>query len=96
MEEPPMSVKTSTIWHCVESRWVDTDPDCDCIALTMQANGRSFAVVVSGPKRMKSDEFIPALQAAAAAMIMACGGDPSVVGASNVDDTFDTGNQRAN
>ena len=89
-------VKTSTIWRCLESRWVDTDPDCDCITLTMQANGRSFAVVVSGPKRMKSDEFVPALQAAAAAIIMACGGDPSVVGASNADDTFDTGNQRAN
>jgi hypothetical protein len=99
MEEPPMSdVKTSTLWRCAEARWVDTDPSCDCLALTMLGAGTTFAVVISGPKGMTSNDFIPAVQAAAAALIITCGGDPSVVGASTSqnDPTFDTGSQRAN
>ena len=100
MEEPPMSnnVKTRTLWRCSDASWIDTEKDCDCMALTMQSGGEVFAVVVSGPKGMKSDRFVPAVQAAAAALVAACGGDPSVVGACAADqlDMFDTGDQRAN
>ena len=68
------------------------------IALTMQAHGAEFAVACSGPKGMKSNDFISAVHAALAALISSAGGDLSVIGASDgrQGDLFDTGDQRAN
>jgi len=99
MEGAAMSdVKTSTLWHCLYAQWVDTDPACDVIALTMQRAGAEFAVVCSGPKGMKSNDFIPAVYAALAVLIASAGGNLQIIGASTVaqGDLFDTGDQRAN
>jgi hypothetical protein len=91
-------VKTTTVWRCLDAQWIDTDKDCDAIALTMQRAGAEFAVVCSGPKGMKSNDFIPAVHAALAALTASAGGDLSVIGASTAaqGDLFDTGDQRAN
>ena len=90
-------VKTTTLWHTLSAQWIDTDPACDCVALALQSAGKVYAVVCSGPKGMKSDEFIAAIRAAAATLINAAGGDMKDVGATFANDpTFDTGNQRAN
>jgi hypothetical protein len=91
------TIKTSTVWRCIDAQWVDTDPTCSVIALVLQSNGKEFCVVCSGPKGMKSNDFIPAVRAAAASMLAASGGDLSAVGASTLDEAkFDTGDQRAN
>jgi hypothetical protein len=90
-----MSNVTRTVWSVVGSDWIDTDPTCDVIAIQLRANGKEYAVVCSGPKGMDSNEFIPAVRAAAAAMIHAVGGDMSTVGAGTLDEAkFDTGTQR--
>ena len=94
MSEP---VKTHTVWRCLEAQWVDDDPSCSVIALTMQMGGQEYAVVCSGPKGMRSPEFISAIRAAAAALLAAAGGDMKVVGGEPANDPmFDTGDQRAN
>jgi hypothetical protein len=88
------TVKTRTVWRLLDARFIDTDKECDVIALTMQSNGKEYAVVCSGPKGMKSNEFTPAIRAASAALLAATGGTlTDVVGD---DPTFDTGDQRAN
>jgi hypothetical protein len=88
---------TTTVWRCLDAQWVDGDPTCSVIALTMQSNGKEYAVVCSGPKGMKSNEFISAIRAAAASLIAAAGGDLKDTGCSAANDsTFDTGDQRAN
>jgi hypothetical protein len=89
-------VQTSTAWSVLDAKWVDHDPTCDAITVTVQANGKTYAVACSGPKHMRSNEFISAMRAAVACLIQAAGGDMSVVGAGAVGDTFDTGDQRAN
>lgn len=90
-------VPTATLWRCLDAQWIDTDPECDVIALTMRADGKDFNVACAGPKGMRSTDFIPAVRAAAAALIAAVGGDLAMVGASTpTDNTFDTGDQRAN
>lgn len=87
--------KTSTLWKIVSCDWVDKDPDLDVIAISVKGPGGLYAVVCSGHKGMKSDEFITAIRAAAAGLIVAGGGDLSVVGAATLEDSkFDTGNQR--
>jgi hypothetical protein len=99
MEDTTVSaVKTTTVWRCLDARWIDNDPECDVIALVMQAAGAEFGVVCSGPKGMKSNDFIPAVHAALAALIGAAGGDIEQVGARDASqgDLFDTGGQRAN
>jgi hypothetical protein len=99
MEDTPMTepVKTSTVWHLLEAQWVDADPDCDVIAVTLQGNGSVYTVCCSGPKDMTSRDFISAMRIAVAGLIRAAGGDMSVVGCGTPDDAkFDTGNQRAN
>ena len=90
-------VKTSSLWRTLDAQWIDSDPACDVIALTMQSNGKEYAVVCSGPKGMKSNEFISAIRAAAASLIAVAGGDLKDTGCSAANDpTFDTGDQRAN
>lgn len=86
---------TKSLWHITGSTWIDTDPEMDVIALTVSGNGKDYAVSCAGPKGMKSNEFITAMRAAAAALIMVGGGDLTQVGAETAEDsTFDTGNQR--
>jgi hypothetical protein len=87
-------VSTSTLWRVTGADWYDTEPDVDTISLSLLANGDNYAVACTGPKGMKSDQFISALRAATAALINANGGDISVVGAAQLD-LFDTGDQRA-
>lgn len=90
---------TVSLWRVLSSEYYTDDPEHDVMALTVAASGHNYAVAISGPKGMRSIEFIPALQAACAALLMAVGEDPSIVGAKYHDpddETFDTGNQRAN
>lgn len=88
-----MSVTTRVLWRLLDASWVDTDPDVSVISVIMQANGKEYVVVCSGPKGMKSDEFVPAITAAGAALNNASGGNVKL---SDPDtDKFDTGNQRA-
>jgi hypothetical protein len=88
-----MSVKTRTAWRLLDANWIDIDPDVSVITVVMQANGKEYVVVCSGPKGMKSDEFVPAIVAAGQALNAASGGNVSV--ADPEADKFDTGNQRA-
>jgi hypothetical protein len=88
-------VKTSTLWRVTGADWLDAEPDVDTITISLRANSEDFAVACTGPKGMKSDKFIAALRAAAAALIRANGGDISAVGAEELD-LFNTGSQRAN
>jgi hypothetical protein len=90
-------MSTRTAWAVLGAKWVDTDPECDVIAVELQANGKNYAVVCSGPKNMKSTEFISAMYAAAAGLVRASGnelGSLKVVDDKNAQ--FDTGDQRAN
>jgi len=89
--------KTRTYWHVLDAQFVDTDKGCDVVALTMQLEGGdAYAVVCSGPKGMKSTDFIPAVRAAAEALIAVTGGAISVGTDVRQGDLFDTGDQRAN
>ena len=84
--------KTRTIWRLLDAQFVDADPDCDVVALTMQVEGGdTYAVVISGPKGMKSTGFIPAVRAASEALLAATGGAITVAADG---DLFDTGDQR--
>jgi hypothetical protein len=85
--------RVRTEWHIVDAQWVDEDPDVSVIAVTVRSNGKEYVVVCSGPKGMKSDEFVPAITAASHALSAASGNTASVVDPK--DDMFDTGNQRA-
>ncbi len=85
---------TVTGWEVYDAQWIDTDDTCDVIVIALGANGKRYAVSCSGPKGMRSDDFIPAVRAACAVMIGAVGGDMSVVGGMRLD-LFDTGDQRA-
>jgi hypothetical protein len=90
-------IKTSTVWQLLDAQWIDTDPMVSVIATTVRGNGTEYAVVCSGPKGMKSNEFISAIRVAVAGLLRAGGGDMSVVGCGEVSDPrFDTGDQRAN
>ncbi len=90
---------TQVVWRVLSAVWIDTDPQVDVIALSLQASGKMYCVTCAGPKDMSSNEFIPAVRAACAAMIAACGGDMSVVGVGTAETAeiakFDTGDQRA-
>jgi len=86
-------VTTRVLWHLLDAQWIDTDPDVSVISVIMQANGEEYVVVCSGPKGMKSDEFVPAITAAGAALNAASGGGVSVGDPES--DKFDTGSQRA-
>jgi hypothetical protein len=86
-------VPTRTLWRVVDAQWHDNEPDVSVISIMLQANGNTYAVVCSGPKGMKSDEFTSAIQAAATTLIRANGGSIAV---GDPDTTFDTGDQRAN
>lgn len=88
-------VKTSTLWGVTGADWLDTEEDVDSITLSLRSNGEDHAVACTGPKGMKSDQFISAIRAAAAALIQANGGDITTVGAAQLG-LFDTGDQRAN
>ena len=86
--------RTRTIWRLLDAQFVDADPDCDVVALTMKLEGGdAYAVVVSGPKGMKSTAFIPAVRAAYEALIAVTGATITVAADGDV---FDTGDQRAN
>lgn len=87
-------VMTRQLWKVLDAQWVDTDHDCDVITVTLRSNGKEYVVACSGPKAMKSDEFIPAIRAAAAALLESSGGDITVVNRDS-GGTFDTGDQRA-
>jgi hypothetical protein len=90
------TAQTSTLWRVTGSDWMDDEPDVSTIVLSLRANNADYAVACTGPKGMKSDQFISALRAAAAAaLIGASGGDLSTVGAAQLG-LFDTGDQRAN
>jgi hypothetical protein len=89
------TTQTNTLWRVTGSDWMDDEPDVSTIALSLRANNADYAVACTGPKGMKSDQFISALRAAAAALTGASGGDLSTVGASQLG-LFDTGDQRAN
>lgn len=91
MEAAPMI--TRVLWRLLDAQWIDTDPNVSVITVVMQANGKEYVVVCSGPKGMKSDEFVPAVTAAGEALNRASGGNVSV--ASSEADKFDTGDQRA-
>jgi hypothetical protein len=86
-------VTTRVLWRLLDAHWIDTDPDVSIISIVMQANGKEYVVVCSGPKGMKSDEFVPAITAAGAALNAASGGGVSLSDPET--DKFDTGNQRA-
>lgn len=89
-------VTTRTLWRVLDAQWIDKDPDGDVITVTLQAAGKDYVVTCSGPKGMRSDEFIPAVRAAEVALdVIANGGDITVVN-SDSDATFYTGDQRAN
>jgi hypothetical protein len=88
-----VSVPTRVLWRLLDANWIDTDPEVSVITVIMQANGKEYVVVCSGPKGMKSDEFIPAITAAGATLNAAHGGSISVVDPEA--DKFDTGTQRA-
>jgi hypothetical protein len=87
------NVPTRVLWHLLDANWIDTDPDVSVISVVMQANGKEYVVVCSGPKGMKSDEFVPAILSAGEALNRASGGNAAVVDAET--DKFDTGTQRA-
>jgi hypothetical protein len=87
------AVTTRVLWHMLDAQWIDTDPDVSAIMVVLQAAGKEYVVVCSGPKGMKSDEFVPAIISAGTALNRASGGNVSV--ADPEDDKFDTGTQRA-
>jgi hypothetical protein len=92
-------MKTASLWRVLDAQLLSPEPDVDVMTVTVSGGGKNYTVAISGHKGMLSTEFVPALQAATAALILAAGGDPSVVGAQERDsdnDTFNTGNQRAN
>jgi hypothetical protein len=97
MEDSPMSntiTKTRTFWRVLDACFIDADPDCDVVALTMQLEGGdAYTVAISGPKGMKSDGFVPAVRAAAETLLVAIGG---AITLATDDGLFDTGDQRAN
>jgi len=85
------------VWHMTGVKWVDEDPTCDVMAVTVNGRGQDYAVCVSGFKGMKVQDIVNAMRAATAGLIHAAGGDMSVVGCSSPDDNaelFDTGDQR--
>jgi hypothetical protein len=86
-------VPTRTLWRVLDANWIDEDPDVSVISVVLQANGKEYVVVCSGPKGMLSDEFTSAIQAAATTLIRANGGSIEV--ADPQMDMFDTGDQRA-
>jgi hypothetical protein len=90
---------SSTLWRVVAAELLTFDPEMDTLSMTLQSEGKLYAVACSGPKGAGVEEFTTALRAAAAAIIRSAGGDMSSVGAKERDDsdpTFDTGDQRAN
>jgi hypothetical protein len=90
-------VKTRSLWQVLDAQWIDTDPECDVIAVALRGNGTEYTITCAGPRGMKSNEFITALRAGTAALIRTVGGDMSIVGGADPKDaTFDTGDQRAN
>jgi hypothetical protein len=86
---------TSTLWSVTGAEWIDTETDVDSITISLRTGDEDYAVACTGPKGMKSNQFISALRAATASLIRANGGDISTVGAAQ-SNMFDTGNQRAN
>jgi len=93
------NIITKSLWRVLDTRLIETDPDVDVIAVTVEGDGKVYTAVVSGHKGMNSNEFITALRAATAGLLQAVGADMSVVGAqegNSEDKTFDTGTQRAN
>lgn len=91
------TVVQKALWHLMSAKWIDTDPDCDVMAVVVAGNRTEYAVCVSGPKNLKTNEIIDALRAAAAGLIQVTGGDVSVVGCESPGaqgDLFDTGTQR--
>ena len=86
-------VPTRTLWQLIDAQWIDNDPDVSVITVVMQANGKEYVVVCSGPKGMKSDEFVPAITAAGSALNAASGNQIKL--ADPEADKFDTGSQRA-
>jgi len=96
MEDPAMSpVTTRVLWRLLDAVWIDEDPNVSVITVVMQANGKEYVVVCSGPKGMKSDEFVPAIVCAGQSLNAASGGVVSVAGPDPQMDLFNTGNQRA-
>ena len=86
-----------SLWYMTGAQYLDVDPDCDVMAVTVTGHGHEYVVCVSGHKDLKVPEIINALRAAAGGLLRAAGGDMSVVGCESADDdtTFDTGDQRA-
>ncbi len=89
-----MTNTTRVLWQVLDASWIDTDPDVSVIAVVLRASGKEYVVVCSGPKGMKSDEFVPAVIAAGSALNKSSGGGISVADPA-ADNTFDTGDQRA-
>jgi hypothetical protein len=86
-------IHTRVLWRVIDAQWIDTDPDTSVIAVVLQASGKEYVVVCSGPKGMRSDEFVPAITAAGSVLNRSSGGGISV--ADPQMDLFDTGSQRA-
>jgi hypothetical protein len=89
----------STLWRVIDAELLTLDPELDTLSMSLQSEGKVYAVACTGPKGMGASEFTTTLRAAAAAIIRSAGGDMSSVGAQERDDsdpTFDTGDQRAN
>jgi hypothetical protein len=92
-------IPTVSIWRVLSATFITEDPQVDVMALTVAGNGREYGVAISGHKGMQSTDFIPALRAACAGLLVAVGVDPGIVGAAEHDPEnaiFDTGSQRAN
>lgn len=92
-------VKTITRWRIADAQFITTDPEVDTMSLTVEGAGKTYAIAIAGPKSMRSNDFIPALQAACASLLVAVGVSPTLVGCvepGSDDDTFNTGEQRAN
>jgi hypothetical protein len=87
--------ETKSLWRVTGAEWIDEDPQIDVIAVTVASlNGDQYAVTCAGPKGMLPSQFIAAMRAAVAILILKVGGDLSLVGAETAGDLFDTGDQK--
>jgi hypothetical protein len=89
---------TKSLWRVLGAEWDDSRDDVDVIAVSIEGpGGNAYAVSCAGFKGMGSNDFITAIRAVAAALLLHVGGDMSVVGGEPANDpTFDTGDQRPN
>jgi hypothetical protein len=78
---------STILWRIADCSWLDKEPEVDTILVTV-VNGRTgepYGVTCTGPKGMKSDQFVTAIRAALAGLMLASGGDMSEIGARPLD-----------